>query len=170
MQRIFVPDKDEQGIKVPFYEDARADYAPYYDVKSNLKEAEGMVLAELAKLGAGGFFEYGYFKRGAEIRYGCELRFSYRSGNGLIRVAGLPMRGGVTKLKIEKVRVQTLRNLADWFKTAVTFEIFSDQGVALVPFMLIDGPQGQTTVRDALFKEGALPQLTSGVVNGEVVE
>lgn len=46
--RVFIP-SDENDLVVPFIEDARSDFAPFYAVTKGIKAIEGEVLAELAK-------------------------------------------------------------------------------------------------------------------------
>lgn len=165
MTRIFIP-SDENDLIVPFIEDARADFAPFYGVTKTIKAIEGEVLAELAKLGAGGLLVPGKFVVDGLPRFGYELRFSYQGGQGVIRVAGLPIRK-LTEPKIQQVKKQALSNLREWLKCAVTMQIFGDKGAALLPYMLVDGAQ---TVAEVLISTGTLA-LPSGVaVVGELVE
>lgn len=163
--RVFIP-SDENDLIVPFIEDARSDFAPFYAVSKSVKMIEGEVLGELAKLGAGGFLVPGKFMVDGLPRYGYELRFSYQGGQGVIRVAGLPIRKS-TDAKVLQVKKQALSNLREWLKCAVTMQIFGDKGAALLPYMLVDGSQ---TVAEVLISTGTLA-LPSGVaVVGELVE
>jgi hypothetical protein len=169
MMRVFTPIKEDNTLEVPYFEDARADFAPFYRTRINLKELEGQVLGELAKLGAAGFLVAGHFEIDGLTRCGYELRFSYMQGNGVIRVAGLPLRGKETKLKAEDVRKQALANLREWLKTAVTMQIFGDKGASLIPHMLVDGKR---TVAEVMLSTGYFPALPSGetIIDGEFVE
>ncbi len=164
--RVFIPESDE--LIVPFVEDARADLAPFYSVTKAIKAIEGEVLAELAKLGAGGFLVPGKFVVDGLPRYGYELRFSYQGGQGIIRVAGLPIRKS-TDAKILQVKKQALSNLREWLKCAVSMQIFGDRGASLLPYMLVDGQQ---TVADVMMNSGTLPALMAGSIPvvGELVE
>lgn len=169
MSRVFIP-SDDNELVVPFIEDARADFAPFYNVSKSIKSIEGEVLAELAKLGAGGFIVPGKFIVDGLPRYGYELRFSYQGGQGVIRVAGLPIRSAKpSETKIQQVKKQALSNLREWLKCAVTMQIFGDKGAALLPYMLVDDKQ---TVGDVLMSTGTLPALEPGGIPlmGEVVE
>lgn len=49
---IFTPEQTSSAqIYVPFIEDARADFAPYYSAKKTVIEVQGEIAAELGKLG-----------------------------------------------------------------------------------------------------------------------
>lgn len=157
----FVPDKQDDPFQVPYFEDARSDYAPYYSSRQNESEAKAAVAVELGKLGASGVtFQSGHFLTGKIKRYGYNIRFYYRQSQSLIRVAGLPMRSE-TAVRLDQVRVQALLNVRDWFKAAVTSRIFAPGSDVLIPFMLVD-PEAGVTVGELMsdfIETGRIPQL-----------
>lgn len=160
----FIPDTSHQAaLDVPYFEDARADFAPYYDVKTTLPQAQGAVTEEMGKLGAGIMsFQPGVFQAGGERRHGFNVRFFYGGGVGILRVAGLPFRASETPRKIERVKIQALLNVRDWLKTAVTNRIFSPGSDVLIPFMLVDKtPGAEQTVAEYIGTMGQLPQLAA---------
>lgn len=150
---------------VPYYEDARADFAPYYRSGKSVKVAKTEVSAELTKLDAVVIaFREGFFGQKPR-RYGYEIEFLLYDRRGVLRVAGLPMRRE-TPAKIEQVRVQALLNVRDWLKVAVTKQVFQPgSGHPLLMNMLVDG---RRTASDWIAERGRLPELAGGdVVDGE---
>lgn len=177
MEFSFTPTEGRGEIHVPFLEDARADFAPYYDVRGkSIDKAQTEVITELAKLGAGGvMFQAGYFGTGKDRRYGYNITFSYGGGQGIIRVAGLPIKLQHTDRKIEKARLQALMNVRDWLKGAVTTRVFSPGSDVLIPFMIVAHTSGKAyTVADYIRSMGELPQLNPGpsveVFEGEIID
>lgn len=166
----FTPDETRQRIEIPVFEDARADFAPYYRSRKPLEEAKSEVLTEMAKLGAGGIqFVPGHFGDDPK-RYGYVIRYWYGGVEGLIRVAGLPLRSE-TDSKVVKVRRQALLNVRDWLKAMVTQQVFSPGSEPLIQFLLVDG---RRTVTEAIIESGHLPQLNPPdddvpLIEGEVV-
>lgn len=157
-QFIFTPDA-RKTVNVPFIENARADFAPYYRSRANERSAESQVALELAKLG--GYivgFHQGKFSMGdGEVaRYGYEIKFTYGGVPGIIRVAGLPIKHENDD-KIEQVRIQALLNVRDWLKSAVTMKVFAPGTSPLLPHLLL--PDGKTTIADFIISQGRLPQL-----------
>lgn len=175
MEFTFTP-TDTGAIDVPYLEDARAGFAPYYESRKTVEQAKTEVITELAKLGAGGvMFQPGYFGAGKDKRYGYTISFGYGGGQGLIRVAGLPIKHQPTDKKIERVRLQALLNVRDWLKSAVTARVFSPGSNALIPFMIVARTDGRVyTVADYIQSVGNLPQLNPGpsseVFEGEIVD
>lgn len=162
----FTPTQDAGRIKVPFYEEARADFAPHYDIRNKtLAEVQGEVTVELAKLGAGNvMFQEGYFGERPR-RFGYRIRFQYGGQQGMIRVAGLAMRGRTTEVKLRKIRLQALMNVRDQLKAAVTSRVFSPGSDTLIQYLLVDG---RRTFVDVLSEEGHVPLL--GAPEGDFVE
>ena len=133
----FVPLESEAvKDKVPYLEDARADYAPYYQpVNQTIAKAKNAIIAEMGKLGGTVLdFEEGNFGN----RRGYVIRFVLNGKPGRIKVAGLPLKK-FTPLKMDRVRIQALMNIRDWLKTAVTSMIFSPGNNPLVPHLLGKG-------------------------------
>jgi hypothetical protein len=166
-------DRGESGILVPFIEDARADYAPYYSSDKSEPEAKAEVSAELQKLGAVHVrFQPGFFTFNQQKRYGYNIRFLSRGAESVIRVAGLPMKAKETEVKINQVRVQALLNVRDWLKAAVTSQVFTPGASPLTPYMLVDGQRTAVEVLEAFAQSGQLPQLlppSGPTVEGEIV-
>lgn len=163
----FVPTDTDIVREVPYIEDARADFAPYYSVfnksaeviTKDLERAKQEVISEMAKMGGGVVgFQQGYFNVGDKKRHGYRILFIYGGGRGMIRVAGLPIRGSDTPRQVNAVLAQALFNVRDWLKAAVTNKIFSPGFNVLIPFMLVDGNR---TVTDYLIETGHLPQLNA---------
>lgn len=155
-------------IEVPHIEDARADYAPYWGeikVRANKKritDAQAEVSQELSKLGAIPVrFVEGVFENGAVKRYGFEIFFMYGGLQGVLRVAGLPMRTE-TEIKAQAVKVQALKIVRDWLKAAVTAKVFSPGNDPLLGNILLPDGSGRT-VSDYILEQGDLPMLQSPV-------
>lgn len=156
----FKPD-DNQSMDAPDFEDARADIAPYYDSHRHhsINQAQHEVLAELAKLGAGGRFVDGVFEVNGKKRYGYILHFYFAGLEGAMPVVGLHTRVGAKKA--DRVKIQALLNLRDWLKASVTKQVFSPGSAVLVPYLLVDGKR---TVTQFLMEEQRMPQLPEIIV------
>lgn len=138
----FIPlEEDSLEAKVPYLEDARSDYAPYYQPTDlSISKAKNAIIAEFGKLGGTVLrFREGDFGN----RRGYQIEFTLNGAPGRIRVAGLPIRRRTDK-KLDRVRVQALMNIRDWLKTQVTSMIFSPGNNPLVPHLL--GRGGLTLV------------------------
>lgn len=160
----FTPTDAAPAAKTPYYEDARADYAPYYASDKNIETAKKEVAVEMQKLHALPLaFREGYFGNNPR-RYGYEIEFLLYERRGVLRVAGLPM-WRPSGAKKKRVLVQALLNVRDWLKAAVTQPIFQPTaGHPLLVHMLVDG---RRTVADYIVQSGQLPQLGAGdVVDG----
>jgi hypothetical protein len=147
-------------LKIPYLEDARADFAPYYDVRNKtISQAQAEVTEQLGRLGAGVLhFQEGEFQIGNKTRYGFNIRFMYGGSQGIIRVAGLPIRLSKTDKKIHRVKIQALMNVRDWLKSAVTSQVFSPGSDVLIPYMLVDQTPGhEKTVADHIAAMQSLP-------------
>ncbi len=157
--------------KVPFFEDARADFAPFYGTTKTPDTVQAEVIAELAKLGGYGvYFVYGAFQDGKLKRHGYEVRFTLNGAPGMFRVAGLPMRSEDSK-KREKVLAQALCIVREWVKSMVTTKVFMPGTEPLAQYLLVN-PEGDT-ITDYIISKGKLPQLAApkvDVVEGVVVE
>jgi hypothetical protein len=149
------------GVQVPFWEDARADFAPYYASRKSETDARQEVENELSKLGAYLVkFQPGTFTLGKLKRHGYNIRFKITGGaEAVIRVAGLPMRAAENQGKIEKVRTQALLIVRDWLKVAITTQVFTPGASVLIQFMLVDGERTLSEVVDAHLRAGNIPQL-----------
>lgn len=162
----FTPEKveDKKVLSIPFFEDARANFAPYYDNRSVSEEkAKSQVSEELAKLG--GFvvaFNRGSFDVDGAERLGYKIDFSFGGVPGVIMAAGLPSRlkrsPDLNKSKL--IRTQALLNVRDWLKAAVTLQIFSSNTSPLLPHLLL--PDGKTTLAEYIVTQGRLPMLGKG--------
>lgn len=155
-----------QTIKVPFFEDARADFAPYYAVKDaalNVEKAKDGVRNELSKLGAGSInFVEGIFGNGATRRYGYQVEFLVGAAKGRMSCAGLPIRESHTPHKVLRVKVQALLNLRDQLKAAVTAQVFAPGFHPLVGTLLL--PNGHTV------SEQVVMQLSAGLPTDRLLE
>lgn len=159
----FTPTSVTTGlVNVPFFEDARADFAPYYDIRTkSLLDAQQEIIVEMAKLGAGMItFEEGYFGANPQ-RYGYRIQFRYGNAVGLVRAAGLPIRHQVTDKKTFRVKLQALLNVRDWLKSTVTGMVFAPNTDILIPHLLVN-PDSDITIADHIRSQGNIPQLTSG--------
>jgi hypothetical protein len=149
----------DSGIVIPFFEDARADFAPYYSSDKSEQAARSEVQDELLKLGGLAVnFQGGYFTIADHKRYGYSIHFKLYSAPAVIRVAGLPIRKE-TPRRIEQVRIQALLNVRDWLKAAVTTQIFTPAGHPLTPFLLVDGRRTFIELMEEYARSGSLPQL-----------
>lgn len=166
----FEPNKTNMhgNIEIPFFEDARADFAPYYRSRSgDVADAQSEVTAEMGKLGAGvySFLPGIYTAPDGRKRHGYEIQFYFGGAQGIIRVACLPFSGEATQAKLTQARIQALKNVRDWLKSAVTAQVFSPGASMLIPFMLVDGTH---TVSDYIHSTGNLPRLNPPVIeNGK---
>lgn len=151
----------ENRIEVPYLEEARADFAPYYSIKDvrekSISAVQGEVSKEITKLGGGAiWFQEGYFGRKPDERNGYVLHFEYGGIPARIIVAGLPIRDAATELKIKRVKLQALYILRDWLKAAVTTQVFSPGNHPLIQFLLIEGNR---TLAEAIIETRKLPNL-----------
>lgn len=168
----FTPLTETPTISVPFLEDARADFAPYYTTDKTPEKVQAEIVVELGKLGGYGvFFQLGTFSEKPK-RYGYVVNFQYNGSAGMIKVAGLPMKVEDPK-KRQRVLAQALSIVRDWIKAQVTAKIFMPGTEPLVQFLLVEG---ERTVTDFVIQSGRLPtakQLAAGTVveaKAELVE
>lgn len=153
--------QSETDIPVPDFEDARADFAPYYASILSETEAQVAVSNEIGKLGARAIrFEPGYFTIQKRKRYGYNIRFEVNSQEAIYRVAGLPMRAETEK-KIERVRVQALLNVRDRFKSIITSKVFAPGESPLIQYTIVDGQRSLAEVFEEYIQRGQLPTLPS---------
>ncbi|MEQ8673280.1 MAG: hypothetical protein RIC84_08695 [Aggregatilineales bacterium] len=171
MEFSFTPHQDSQDIDVPFIEDARADFAPYYDIRSKtVADAQREMMMEMSKLGAMVTqVVAGAFESDGMRRHGFEIRFFYDGVQGMMRVAGLPMRSHQTDTKIAKVQIQALLNVRDWAKSAVTAKVFSPGHDPLIGHILLPDGSGRT-IADYVRTQKHMPMLSGGSSNGIVIE
>lgn len=158
MDFTFTPtESTPQQIKVPFFEDARADFAPYYRVETkrlNLEKAKDAVRQELSKLGAGGItFIEGIYRWGDSRRHGYQVEFMVGNAQGRMTCAGLPLKHSETAVKVLRVKVQALLNLRDQLKAAVTAQVFAPGFHPLVGTLLL--PNGHTVSEQVVMQLGA---------------
>lgn len=169
MTFTFTPlDEAKGGIKVPYYENATKDTAPYYSSTRTVDAAKQEVLQHLHALNAVGSFQEGDFNVNGQKRRGYVLHFTLNGAAGRMIVAGLPIATS-TPNKVDRVRVQALLNLADWLKNAITTQVFSPGLNPLIPFMLVDENR---TVADMVRDQTAsfmLPARASTEVKVEVL-
>ena len=156
----FTPTHDPMTAPtVPYFEDARADFAPYYRSRKTIKQAKQDVTTNLGLLGAALIeFREGTFEINQQSRKGYEVVFNWVGNMGVMRVAGLPMHSR-TAVKEDQVKIQALLNLADWLKASITQRTFSPGDTPLLPFLLVDGKR---TLAEALAGGKSLPLLGSG--------
>lgn len=155
----FIPDASQDAnIKVPFIEDARADFAPFYSTTKNIKQAQSEVEKSLAKLGGSVYrFQQGKFDVNNQWRFGYLINFRWRGAEGQIVVAGLPIRKH-TEAKENKVRIQALLNVAQWLQSLMTQEVFSPNSNPLVPYLLASDGK---TIMQHILESKAIPLLSS---------
>lgn len=159
-------------LRVPFIEDARADFAPFYSTSKTVDTLQNEVVTEVAKLGGGGvLFREGFFGEKPK-RYGYLISFNMNGQPARMVAAGLPIRSE-TPAKREQVKKQALANVREWLKAAVTARVFSPGANPLVQFLLVDG---ERTLIEALFdgNQLRLPQPAKAqaddAVEGVVVD
>lgn len=166
MDFTFTPSDKQQKLGVPFLEDARSEYAPYYASGKSVTSARQEVEQALSQLGAGLLaFQEGYFGTKPK-RYGYVILFTYQGTRGRTSVAGLPMRGEETPKKIQQARVQALLNVRDWLRASITQPVFSPGGDPLLQFLLVDGKR---TLAEHIRESGRLA-LPGDVIDGEFEE
>jgi hypothetical protein len=142
-------------IATPYFEDARANIAPYYAAKQTLDAAKTSVRQALAILGAGEiFFDEGFVTdKDGRKRYGYMVNFTYAGQNGVLRVFGLPMRSETAR-KTEATRIQALLVTRDQLKAAITAQVFNPGSDPLIPHLLADGSR---TVIEYIEQQRQLP-------------
>lgn len=154
-------------IPVPYVEDAKADFAPYYSSAGHGKrivDAKEEVVIELAKLGAGGvMFTEGFFGDNPR-RYGYLVQFSYLGGTGRMEVAGLPIKLDANDKKVLQVRVQALLNVRDWLKSSITAQVFSPGSYPLMQYLLVNEHQ---TLAEAALEARGMPNMNPRLPSGE---
>lgn len=168
MNWSFTPESKDNQIAAPWFEDARANIAPYYSVKTTLKQAQALATAEFGKLNAiVTAFQPGKFAVNGRDRYGYIIEFIMNNAPGRMTVAGLPMKS-YKAVKENRVRIQCLLNVRDWLKAAVTMQVFSPDTSPLIPYLLVKGADGQDyTLADLVMSRGQLPMLASQSVTVE---
>lgn len=173
MPMNFTPDEDQDaGAKVPYYEDARADYAPYYSTSTrrnwSVSKAKLALQSEMSKLG-GTVVDYleGTFE-GEKTRRGFIIKFLLNGKPGRLTVACLPIRSW-TQVRHDAARIQALLIIRDWLKAQVTSMIFSPGNNPLVPHLLT--AKGQTLAEMIADRADLdMPRLEAGVIDGEIIE
>lgn len=163
----FTPNEAEADrLVVPFFEDATADFAPYYSSGRSIKQAKAVVSAEIAKLGGAvsAFVEGTYSVGQHATRHGYEIRFTMNGHTGRIMVAGLPIRKE-TEARVTRCRVQALLNVGDWLKSSVTLPVFSPGGNPLALKLLIPG-------ENITFEEKLMSSVAESLAlpRGEIIE
>lgn len=165
---------EKQVISTPYFEDARADFAPFYATSKKPEQVQKEITQELAKLqGYGVRFVEGRFEEGKLRRWGYEVYFNFNGAPGKFRVAGLPMRHEDGK-KRQRVLAQALCICREWVKSMVTTKVFIPGTVPLAQYLLVN-PQGDTYT-DFIMSRGKLPELSPKVdddateISKEVVE
>lgn len=163
----FTPMSEPAKVKVPYLEDARADFAPYYSTDKKPETVQSEIIVELAKLGGYGvYFQQGTFGDKPK-RYGYVVHFQFNGAPGMFRVAGLPMYSETEK-KRGQVLAQALCVVRDWCKQMVTSKVFQPGAEPLLQFMLV--AEG-VNITDHILKSGKLPMLAapkSSVIDGHV--
>lgn len=168
MDFTFTPENHQQEIAVPYFEDATAAFAPYYSAnqrarsrgtdQGKVERLQSEIAVEMSKLGGLviGIIP-GMYGSGKARRHGYEIRFIYGGAQGIMRVAGLPIRSE-TPVRKQAVLVQALSIGRDWLKAAVTQKVFGPGSDVLIPFLLADG---QRTIAEVIHESGKLPLLDS---------
>lgn len=150
---VFTPSEQDLAFDIPYFEDAKAEFAPYYSSSKTISNAKAEIRLELSKLEASvKRFQEGHFGIDPK-RYGYQISFFLQGAPGVIRVAGLPIRKE-TDRKIERVQVQALLNVRDWIKASVTQPVFSPGSNPLMMNMLVPG--SGKTIGEYLLKSGNL--------------
>ncbi len=165
----FTPiDQAAQQKRLPFFEEARADFAPYYSTTKKPDDVQAEIVTALGKLGGYGvYFLMGKFGE-KPTRYGYEVRFTLNGAPGLFRVAGMPMRTEDAK-KRDRVLAQALCIVREWVTGMVTAKLFMPGTEPLAQYLLVDG---DNTITDFIISRGKLPELPKpkvDVLDGEVV-
>lgn len=155
----FTPDKIDDTLDAPYFEEAKADIAPYYSSTlsiENVKVEIGILIGRLG--GEAAVFKAGYFGPATKRRYGYHLEFQMAGMPARMTVAGLPILHKETPNKIEGVKRQALLIVRDWLKSAVTSHVFAPGGNPLVQFLLVDGNR---TLVEVMVEDKKIPLLTS---------
>ncbi len=165
---IIYDDDIAADVEVPYFEEAKADFAPHYTAgKHGITElaAQSKVSIEFEKLGAYvSRFMRCQYADGDKPRYGYEIRFSYSNRPGILRVSGLPIKHKATDKKILSVRVQALMNVRDWLKGSITQQVFAPHSNPLLLHLLLPDGDGQMTVADYIINLNNLPMLDAGKI------
>ena len=154
----FIPDEDKTGhvaddIEIPFLEDARADFAPFYASDKSIKQATAEIEKEMAKLGGViTSITQGKFNDGGKSRIGYLIEFRLYGMKGQIPVAALPIRTPTEK-KEEQAKVQALLNVAQWIRSMVTKRVFSPGANPLIPYLTASNGK---PIIEIIFSQGLL--------------
>lgn len=162
---MFTPTDNMMGLRVPYLEEARADFAPYYRTGKTESAIQTEIITELAKLGGGSIqFRRGFFGAKSAKRHGYIINFTLGGQPARMEVAGLPIRDAETQKKIEQVCVQALCNVRDWIKAAVTAQVFAPGSNPLIQYLLVDKDR---TLAQALIEDRQIPNTNPMLESGE---
>lgn len=167
----FQPDSPAgKEIEVPFFEDARADVAPGYDIRRPIQDLKSDVINVLAQLGAAdihiqsGKFEYRKPGVTNGARYGFLIQFTVYGQPAQMQVAGLPMRQTDTEVKREKVLRQALFVVHLQLKAMITVRVFSPGSAPLIQYVLVPGTEH--TVSEYIATARGIPNMNPQMPGG----
>jgi hypothetical protein len=167
----FIPDEDRQNddVIVPFLEDARADFAPFYSSTKSVKQATSELEKEMAKLSASVLrVQSGKFQVDGKNRLGYLIEFTLYGIRGELTVAARPIRKP-TPAKENQARVQALLNVVQWVQSMVTKRVFSPGSNPLIPYLLAaDGRQILETLATSGMLQIAAPKQE--IIEAEIEE
>ncbi|MCL4248304.1 MAG: hypothetical protein KJ065_09175 [Anaerolineae bacterium] len=175
MPASFTPEMQANSIKVPYFEDARADLTPGYATTKSAERLQTDIAQLIIRLGGSGpTFLQGSFGSGREKRYGYEVTFTFGGRPAVMQVAALPIRRETYQKKIQALR-HALYTIVEQLKTQIAARIMSPGYEPLVQFLLVPGT-GKTVGELVLISNDvpnlnpSLPARVGDVVEGVIVE
>jgi len=163
----FVPDERDDGLNVPYFEDASSILGVIgHSTQRSEQELRVEIERAMGHLGAGvSFFQPGKFGN----RYGYRIEFIWRGARGRIDVEALPLRKE-TAGKIKRCKRQALFSVMHKLQGQFNSQLNMPGDVPLVPYML--DTEGRTLI-EAMRERNELPALPSpedDIVEGEFRE
>ncbi len=154
----FIPDEREEGLTVPFYEDATQTLGIVgHSSSRSEKELRVEIERAMAHLGAGvnGFTSGRFGKDGGPYRYGYVIEFKWQGVDGRIQVAGLPIRKE-TPSRIDKSKRHALYSVMHRLQAQFNSQLVMPGDVPLVPYLLNEDGQ---TLMEVIAEQQKFPKL-----------
>jgi hypothetical protein len=154
----FVPDDmNDKKPEIPYFEDASSELGVKgHSTSKSIDTLKMEVRAAMGSLGGGvTSFLVGHFDE-TPMRYGYQINFAYGDREGVLKIAGLPMRKE-TESKREKVLKQALYTVREMLEAQFNSGILLPGSAPLVQYLLDD--QGRT-LAEALSEVSHIPLLS----------
>lgn len=167
MPAQFTPDESTSTIKVPFWEDARADSAPGYRTRKSAEQLQSEIAHLIGRLGGqAAVFTQGIYGAGRDKRYGYQVSFNFLGRPAMMQVAALPMRREAPGKKRDAL-IHALYTVAEQLRAQIVARVMSPGYEPLVQFMLVPGTD--KTVGELVLISNGVPNLNPSLPSGDVV-